>query len=146
MTLAPAEAEAERQPAWLLVLYDEGCAVCRRCRLWLEHQETHVPIRFLAAQSSSARHLAPWLPWLGAELVVLDDAGDAWIGPAAFLVCLWATVRYRQWSSRLSGPALAPMAERFFHLISTNRRRLAALVREPACEAGTCRHREVGVS
>jgi hypothetical protein len=107
----------------------------------LSTQETWVPVRFVAADAEQARALLPSLPWLGAELVVVADDGAAWIGPAAFLTCLWATVRYRPWSHRLAGPAFAPLAERFFVLVSSNRRRLAsALEGGGGCDDGTCRH------
>jgi predicted DCC family thiol-disulfide oxidoreductase YuxK len=128
-------------PQRLLILYDEECALCRRCRHWLEGQETHVPLEFLAAQSAAARERYGEVPWLGADLVVVDDQGNVWAGPAAFLMCLWATVDYRVWSYRLSGRALAPLAERFFHLVSANRRRIGAVVGSKDCPDGRCGHR-----
>ena len=130
-----------RSPLWLTVLYDPGCAVCRRCRHWLEFQPTYVPLVFLAADDPVARDMFGVLPWLGNELIVSDDLGRCWIGPAAFLMCLWATRDWREWSYRLSGPALVPLAERFFHLVSANRKRLSAVVGEPECDGGACRHR-----
>jgi predicted DCC family thiol-disulfide oxidoreductase YuxK len=126
----------------LTVLYDEECALCRRCRHWLEHQPTYVPLDFLAAGSAAARERYGDVPWLGAELVVVSDDGDVWAGPAAFLVALWATVGYRSWSFRLSGRALAPLAERFFHVISSNRKRIGAIVGSKECPDGRCHHRE----
>jgi predicted DCC family thiol-disulfide oxidoreductase YuxK len=112
-------------PSRLTVLYDERCAFCCRCRDWLIGQPTHLPIGFVAAGSPVATARYGDLPWLGADLVVVSDRGEAWIGPAAFLMCLWATVAYRPWSYRLSSRALAPLAERFFHLVSTHRLRLS---------------------
>ena len=125
----------------LTVLYDEQCELCRRCRHWLEHQTTYVPIDFLAAGAAAARELYGDVPWLGAELVVVSDGGDVWVGSAAFLTCLWATVRYRQWAYRLSG-AFAPLAERFFHMVSSNRKRIGAFVGSKDCPDGRCHHRE----
>lgn len=135
---------AMRTPGALLVLYDEECELCRRCRHWLEHERSYVPIRFLGAASREAtERFGDAVPWLGAELVVVSDRGDTWVGPAAFLVCLWATVRYRDWSYRLSGPAFAPMAESFFHAVSSRRRSIAKLLGPPKdeCVDGRCRHR-----
>jgi predicted DCC family thiol-disulfide oxidoreductase YuxK len=128
-------------PQHLIILYDEKCALCRRCRHWLEGQETFVPLEFLAAQSPVARERYGDVPWLGADLVVVDDHGNVWAGPAAFLMCLWATVEYRVWSYRLSGRALAPLAERFFDFVSSNRRRIGAVIGSKDCPDGRCRHR-----
>jgi hypothetical protein len=81
------------------------------------------------------------VPWLGEELVCVSDDGDVWIGPAAFLVCMWTLADYREWSYRLSGPTLAPLAERFFVAISSRRARLASLLRAPPrCEEGDLCH------
>src|SRR6266513_2435821 len=67
-------------PQHLIILYDEKCALCRRCRHWLEGQETFVPLEFLAAQSPVARERYGDVPWLGADLVVVDDDGNVWAG------------------------------------------------------------------
>lgn len=128
-------------PTALTVFYDGGCELCLRCRAWLETQWTWVPIRFVVADADAARRLLPELPWLGTELVVVADDGAAWIGPAAFLTCLWATVRYRPWSQRLSGPGFTPLAERFFLLVSANRGRIASALGPVNCEDGRCQHR-----
>jgi predicted DCC family thiol-disulfide oxidoreductase YuxK len=107
----------------LTVLYDERCGVCRRARDWLMAQPTHVRLELLAAASPSARTRYGSVPWLGEELVVVADDGRVWAGPAAFLTCLWATRRYRPWSYRLAGESLAPLAERFFRMVSKRRGR-----------------------
>jgi predicted DCC family thiol-disulfide oxidoreductase YuxK len=129
----------------LTVYYDVHCALCRRCRAWLEAQPTHVPLRFVEADATEAARLLPQLPWLGEELVVVADGGPdhggAWIGPAGFIVCLWATVGYREWAWRLSRPILAPTAESFFHLVSTNRDRIGRRLDPPACTGDRCVHR-----
>jgi predicted DCC family thiol-disulfide oxidoreductase YuxK len=118
----------------LTVLYDERCAFCRRCRDWLLTQPCFPEVELVAAGSEMARERYGSLPWLGQELLVADQHGRVWIGPAAFLVCLWATVRYRSWAYRLSGPTLAPLATRFFMHISKRRDRWSAWVREdPDC-------------
>jgi hypothetical protein len=65
----------------------------------------------------------------------VSDEGDVWVGPAAFLVAMWALADYREWSYRLSGPELAPLAERFFVAISSQRRRIASLFKKPRCDA-----------
>lgn len=127
---APAGQEVQR----LTVLYDERCAFCRRCRDWLLTQPCFVEMDLVAAGSPMARDQFGSLPWLGQELLVADQTGRVWVGPAAFLVCLWATVRYRAWAYRLTGPTLAPMATRFFMHISKRRDRWSAWIREdPEC-------------
>lgn len=125
-------------PSALTVVYDETCALCQRCRDWLEQQPTWVPVNFVAAGSTEARQRWGDLPWLGADLVVVGDHGEAWVGPAAFLVCLWATKGYRPWAFTLSGRALAPMAERFFALVSHQRGLINGLIRRD-CADGRCR-------
>lgn len=136
---------AVRSPSRLLVLYDANCAFCQRCRNWLEHESTHVTLDFLAAGSDEARRrFGTAMPWLGEELVVVSDRGEVWVGPAAFLTCLWATKRYREWSYRLSGKSLAPLAERFFAAVSSRRATIARLVgpQPDRCADGRCRHRK----
>src|ERR687887_1959282 len=110
----------------LTVLYDESCALCRRCRDWLLGQPCLVQVELLPAGSVLARSRFGSVPWLGKELVVVDQRGRVWVGPAAFLTCLWATVRFRPWSYRLAGPTFAPLAERFFMLVSKRRDRVSA--------------------
>ena len=110
-----------RAPATLTVLFDDRCAVCRRAQAWLAHQPSYVPLVCLAASSAQAQHRFGHLPALGDELVVVSDSGEVWIGPPAFLVCLWALRDWRSWSYRLSTPALAPHAERFFMELSRRR-------------------------
>lgn len=127
-------------PTAIAVYYDPTCELCRRYRAWLEVQPTWVPLSFVPTTAEAARVLLPQIPWLGTELVVVADDGATWIGPAAFLTCLWATRRYRGWSRRLAGPAFAPLAERFFHSISSNRGRIGAFLTTDDCTSGACRH------
>ncbi|MCA9592328.1 MAG: DUF393 domain-containing protein [Myxococcales bacterium] len=120
------------------VLYDEGCELCQRCRAFLEVEPAYVELTLLAAGSDEARLRFGTLPWLGQELVVVAEDGRVWAGAAAFLVCLWALRDYREWSYRLSGPALAPLAERFFRVLSAERRRIGALFDHRPCAADHC--------
>ena len=99
-------------PTALTVVYDAGCAFCRRCRDWLAAQPTHVPLRFEAAGGRPG------------ELVVVADDGRAWTGPAAFVMCLWATTAYRPVSYRLRGRA----GEAFFRAVSAERHALGAML------------------
>ncbi|HVK65539.1 MAG TPA: DCC1-like thiol-disulfide oxidoreductase family protein [Polyangium sp.] len=128
----------------LTVLYDESCALCVRCRDWLLTQEAYVELELLACGSDEAKQRYAGVPWLGEELVVVSDEGDVWAGAAAFLLCLWALVEWRPWSYRLSGPTFAPLAERFFHALSSKRRTVAAWIAPDDCPGGSCRVRYAG--
>jgi predicted DCC family thiol-disulfide oxidoreductase YuxK len=107
----------------LTILYDERCAFCLRCADWLATQPCLVDVELLAAGSASARGRYGAVPWLGKELVVVDDRARVWVGPAAFLVCLWATAKYRPWAYRLARRGWSGIAERFFVHVSKGRGR-----------------------
>jgi predicted DCC family thiol-disulfide oxidoreductase YuxK len=135
----PSEAsEEDPEGAKLTVLYDETCSFCRRCRDWLLGQPCFIEVELLAAGSPPARERYGTLPWLGRELVAVDQAGRAWVGPAAFLTCLWATVRYRPWAYRLSQPGMAPLAERFFRFVSRRRDRWSSWLGRDDPECSWC--------
>ena len=111
----------------LTVLYDAECAFCVRCRAWMERQPAFVELEFVPCAEPPARYRD--IPWLGQELVAVGDDGSVWAGPAAFLVCMWALRDWREWACRLSSPALAPLARRFFASVSSRLH----------CKAGRCR-------
>ena len=108
----------------LTILYDERCEFCRRCRDWLSGQPRLLPVELMAAGSPLARQRYGVVPWLGTELVVVDQDGQVWVGPGAFLMCLWATARYRHWAYLFSRPGWSGHAERFFRRVSKRRDRL----------------------
>ncbi|MGH2807006.1 MAG: DCC1-like thiol-disulfide oxidoreductase family protein [Actinomycetota bacterium] len=123
----------------ITVLYDERCALCRRCRDWLSTQPCMVPVALVPAGSPDVRWRYPQLePWLGHELVVVDNEGRGWIGPAAFVVCLWATARYRSISYTLARPAFAPLAEQFFMFVSKRRDRFGSWVDPGDADCSWC--------
>ncbi len=101
-------------------------------------QAALVDLRFVPCTGEEAKARYGDIPWLGDELVVVGDELEVWAGPAAFLVCLWALDEWREWSYRLSGTAFAPLAERFFLIVSARRRRFADFFPHD-CEGGTCR-------
>jgi predicted DCC family thiol-disulfide oxidoreductase YuxK len=105
----------------LTVVYDERCAFCRRCRVWLAGQPVLVAVELLPSGSPAARARFDDAPWLGNDLVVIDDEGHTWVGPAAFLMCLWATAKYRSWAFRFTEPGFERFAERFFLHVSKRR-------------------------
>jgi len=133
-------AAGARSPRKLIVLFDPSCALCQRSKAWMLREETYVELQFLACSGAEARARFGDIPWLGDELVVVGDTGDVWVGAAAFLTCLWALMRWRAWSYRLSGPGFAPLAERFFQALSSRRKGLAAFL-DHDCADGTCRVR-----
>jgi predicted DCC family thiol-disulfide oxidoreductase YuxK len=110
----------------LTILYDERCAFCLRCRDWLATQPCLIEVDLLPSGSHEAKQRFGAVPWLGRELVVVDDQGHVWVGPAAFLMCLWATARHRHHAYLFARPRWAPHAERFFMYISRRRDRLGA--------------------
>jgi len=135
--LAVERLHAPRAPKALTVLFDPFCSLCQRCRDWMLTQPAYLPMKFVACTSEEARTRFGSIPWLGDELVVVSDQSEIWVGPAAFLTCLWALEDWREWSFRLSGPAFAPLAERFFHAVSARRKSLASFVQH-RCTDGSC--------
>ena len=122
------------------MIYDDHCELCVRCSTWLSHQLTQVEMRFLPSSDPQVYDLYGDLPWYRIELMVVTDTGVAWVGSSAFIMCLWATVRYNRTSYRLSGPSLAPVAERFFHTVSSNRSVVSGMLKPTRCTAGSCSH------
>ncbi len=123
----------------LAILYDDACAVCVRCRELIEAREALVPLRFVACRSHEARERYGTIPFLVHELVVVDDdTGAWWAGPAAFVMALWALTDGRTLAGLLASPALAPVAQAVFAWISAHRGDLGWIVGAPSCENGAC--------
>jgi predicted DCC family thiol-disulfide oxidoreductase YuxK len=111
----------------LFVVYDPACGLCSEIRNWLMRQPAYVPLRFVPSGSPEARRRFPMLP--GGDLAVISDAGDLWLGDSAWIICLWALREYRLWSYRFSRPALLPLAQQIFTLLSQNRTKLSNWLR-----------------
>lgn len=107
----------------LFVLYDADCHFCRRCRHWVEEQPVYLEMIFIAAGSAEAQSRFPGIEKYEStnELTVISDEGGVYQGPNAFIMCLYALVDFREWSLRLSRPALLPFARQLFEIISNNR-------------------------
>lgn len=96
----------------LYVLFDAECALCARCREWLEHQAAFVELQFVPLQSSD---LTRRFPGIGAlkpneQLLVVADTGEVYRGAHAWIMCLWALQEYRLAAQRLAQPVLLPFA------------------------------------
>ena len=113
----------------LTVLYDATCALCRNARAWLEREPTYVPLYFIAAGSPLARQRFPTLYVADTlrDITVVDDAGGVYRGPKAWVICLWATRRYRAWALTLVRPEMWPLAKRLIAWVSRHRGRLAGV-------------------
>jgi len=96
----------------LTVLYDEGCAMCRRFREWLGDQPLLVPTDFVAAGSTAARERFPGLDHARSleEITVVGDDGAIWTNEHAWVMCLWATASHRALAERLARPGWLPLA------------------------------------
>lgn len=112
----------------LHVLYDGECALCQRCRRWLEQQPTFVELRFLPLQSPQVALRFPGIESFNPseQLLVVSDEGEVYQGPHAWIMCLYALREYREWSQRLASPALLPWARHACELVSENRLSLSA--------------------
>lgn len=98
----------------LTVLYDAGCPICRAARRWLESRAQLVPLEFVPAGSAAARARFPSLDHDAtlADITVVADTGEVYVGDGAWLACLWALESHRELSHRLGEPHLLPVARR----------------------------------
>lgn len=112
------------------VLYDAGCAVCRRARQWLAAQPQHVPLSFVPAASPQAQALFPALDPAATlrDLTVVAADGRVWHAEAAWVVALWCLAEHRPLAERLAAPALLPTVRAAVGALSQGRHALSALV------------------
>lgn len=113
------------------VFFDERCGLCRSVKEWLEREPKFVALHFVAYDARLAREIFPaiaaWKP--EREILALTDEGDLYQGAGAWILCLWATVRFRSWALRLARPALRPYAEKLCRAVARNRRGLSRVFR-----------------
>ncbi len=107
----------------LTVLYDPVCGLCQRAHGWLAEQPKLVELIFVPCNSDEARRRYPHLDHAltKKDLTIVTDQGAVYFGPKAWVMVLWALVRYREWSYRLSSPELLPTTRRVVSLITQNR-------------------------
>ena len=105
------------------VLYDVHCQMCCNIRVWFATQPAFVELEFLAFQLNETRERFPGIENMSPErqLTIIADTGEVWSGVDAWIMCLWALRKYRNWSQRLALPALKPFARRVCELVSNNR-------------------------
>ncbi|MEM8955359.1 MAG: DCC1-like thiol-disulfide oxidoreductase family protein [Verrucomicrobiota bacterium] len=135
-------------PDELYVFYDQHCGLCQSCRKWLTLQRTWFPLHFIPWDSTSAKSLCPNLssfePWK--EIVVMTNDQRIYCGAASWVMCLYATVKFRPLALKLAHPTLLPFAKQICHLVSRNRYRLSKLLKLtpskahwlPSCTPTTC--------
>lgn len=113
----------------LVVYVDATCPLCRSIARWLDAQPKFVPLDCVPAQSAACA-LTPEA--LLAQLTVVASDGAIYRGTNAWLVCLWALRRWRAWSLRLARPALRPLAQRLFAMITGAASLTKAIALRPA--------------
>jgi predicted DCC family thiol-disulfide oxidoreductase YuxK len=124
----------------LSILYDEACGFCCECVAWFQLQETSLPLQFVPRSSAQGNLLRGFVQRTRAqlrsgsgraeddELIVIDDSGGVYEGPAAFIMCLWVLPTYEGWAERLATPTMMPYARRLFMSLSKNRARISSLL------------------
>jgi predicted DCC family thiol-disulfide oxidoreductase YuxK len=113
----------------LVVIYDDSCGFCVRCRWWLARQPAFVEFVFVPRSSAALARMFPSLQLARkTELVVVGDDGTVYRDDAAFIMCLYGLQAYREWSLRLATPALMPLASTFFRTVSKRRRWLSRML------------------
>ncbi|HWL36910.1 MAG TPA: DCC1-like thiol-disulfide oxidoreductase family protein [Frankiaceae bacterium] len=114
----------------LTVLYDVTCPLCVKAAGWLNDQPKYVPVYFCAAGSPAAREAFPGIDHEKTryELTVVGDGGEVYYEERGWLMCLWATRRYRGMALRFGTPGGVASAKRFVLWVSRHRRTLGNLV------------------
>ena len=130
----------ERAIGYFVVLYDEGCPICRAARRWLGGRAQLVPLVFVPAGSAEARQRFPGLDHAATlrDLTVIADTGAVYVHDGAWLACLWALTDYRGMAERLGSPRLLPTARRFIGTAAAVRQRTRGADYRDVCDDG-CR-------
>lgn len=120
----------------------------------LGKERCFVPLKFVAYDSRQAGEMFPGIEEFrpGEEILVLSDEGGIYRGGDAWIMCLWATVRFREWSLRMARPGLRGLAARIGQYVSRYRCSFSTLLhlkgeaevaavldRDRAAEWGSCK-------
>lgn len=129
------------RPRALTVIFDDHCAFCDRCVQWLRHERCYVPLTFLPLHASETR---AQFPKLSNEInlqrfIVIDDRGGVYLESAGRLMCLYATVRYRQLAMGLSKPIVKPIVSAIMNRASQHRYFISWLLGLNAIAPQECR-------
>jgi predicted DCC family thiol-disulfide oxidoreductase YuxK len=120
----------------LYVLYDSRCELCCRLAQWLCEQEAWLEVEVLPASAPRVRQMFPVLETItsGDDLVVVSDEGEVYLGDRAWIMCLFALVKYRKLSRRLAHPLLLPLARQAYEALSRNRYVISRWLRRRSAE------------
>lgn len=115
----------------LTILYDASCGLCSAARRWLERQELYLPVDFVPCGTPRAEMHFPTLDHdlSRQEVTVVADDGAIWRGTEAWILCLWATHRFRGLSQTLAQPGQMHRARAFFEMVSRQRGRVGSALR-----------------
>ncbi|MEM7391025.1 MAG: DCC1-like thiol-disulfide oxidoreductase family protein [Verrucomicrobiota bacterium] len=124
----------------LYVFYDAECALCRRCRKWLEVQATYIPLHLVAFQSDLGPKLFPDMASFhpAEQLLVIGDNGDVYQGSGAWIMCLYALKEFRGLSLKLAQPGWRHLAKKLVSQVSVNRASLSKFFRDHQLSPGVC--------
>jgi len=128
-------------PRHLWAVFDPQDAHARDCCRWLVEQPTWFPLECLPAGSQEAKRILRKAPPEVAkeELVVVNDLGDVYLGPNAWVMTLYPLREYTHWSRRLATSALLPEARSAVGLLCRGGARLARAL-EPLPDAELLLH------
>ena len=112
----------------MTVLYDATCPLCRKAATWLNEQPKYVPVYFCAAGSPAARNAFPDIDHEAtlSQLTVVGDRGEVYYAERGWLMCLWATKRYRGIALRMSASG-QDSARRLVLWVSRHRKGLGSV-------------------
>lgn len=115
----------------LTILYDATCGLCSAARRWLERQDLYVPLEFVPCATPRAQHRFPTLDHdlSRRDVTAVSSDGHVWRGAEAWILCLWATHRWRGLSSDMSQPGQMHRARGFFQMVSRHRERIGSGMR-----------------
>lgn len=118
-------------PKRLFVLFDGRCGLCRRVADWLRDEPTFVRTAYIPYPSRPAIERFPDLFSTGIpeEVLVVTDEGMVYRGEEAWIMCLYATCRWRELSITLAQPGWRPFLRQAMDLLARNRFTLSNLLR-----------------
>ena len=114
----------------LEIIYDDRCALCQRCAAKLTTEPAYIKLKPISRTHAANHHQYKHLMQnIGQdEMVAVGNDGSVYRGEKAYLMCLWATRRWRKLSIRLSRPALRGAVRSACHLIARSRHLISGLI------------------